>query len=378
MSGGVDSSAVCIMLQERGYEVVGVTMRTWDLESQFSSPQQRYPNFILEAKELAARLGIEHHVVDFRDSFKEVVVANFVDEYMNGRTPNPCVLCNPLFKFKMLMDFADTYNCSYISTGHYISLQEIAGKIYLVTGDDAKKDQSYFLWKLGQDVLRRSIFPLGAYTKKQVRQYLFDKGFVHKSADAESMEVCFIQGDYRDFLQKQLGDKKTAIKPGKFVNRSGVTLGTHKGVPFYTIGQRKGLEIALGHPAYVIGLNALKNTVILGPVEQLKKKYMLIEPPQFVDEKRWKQEKTIEVCIRYRSKPIPCSLEQVTDSLFLVTFEEEARAITPGQSTVFYVGKRVIGGAFIASQRGLGMYIADKERTNKSNHSEIINTRTIL
>lgn len=343
MSGGIDSSATCLMLQEQGYEIVGVTMRVWEDEPK-------------DAKILADRMGIEHHVADERIEFKDTIVKYFIDEYRQGRTPNPCVMCNPLFKFRMLLEWADKLDCQWIATGHYSRLEEKDGNIYIVAGDDDKKDQSYFLWRLGQHVLRRCMFPLGNYTKTQVREYLHEKGFEAKASEGESMEVCFIKGDYRDFLREHYPAIDEEIGQGWFVNSEGVKLGEHKGYAYYTIGQRKGLEIALGKPAYVLRINPQKNTVMLGDAEQLKMTDMLVEEPHIVNEQELFSCEHLSVRIRYRSKPIPCTVKKLDDGRLLVHFNEEASAITPGQSAVFYDGRRVLGGAFIASQRGIGMY----------------------
>ena len=359
MSGGIDSSATCIMLQEQGYEVVGVTMRTWDVASAFSSPEQEEPNFILEARALAERLGIEHHVADVREEFKQVIVKYFIDEYMQGRTPNPCVMCNPLFKERLLCEWADKTGCAWISTGHYCRLEERNGHQYIVTGDDMTKDQSYFLWRLPQEILQRFLFPLGNYTKQEVREYLKEKGFEAKAKGGESMEVCFIEGDYRDFLRQQVPDIDTKIGPGFFVDNKGVKIGQHKGFPYYTIGQRKGLGIALGHPAHVLRINAEKNTVMLGTADDLKAEYMLVEDVLITDMKELLACPNLTVRIRYRSKPIPCQVLPLENSQMLVHFLEDASAITPGQSAVFYDGQRVLGGAFIASQRGIYKVIAE-------------------
>ena len=359
MSGGIDSSATCIMLQEQGYEVVGVTMRTWDVASAFSSPEQEEPNFILEARALAERLGIEHHVADVREEFKQVIVKYFIDEYMQGRTPNPCVMCNPLFKERLLCEWADKTGCAWISTGHYCRLEERNGHQYIVAGDDMTKDQSYFLWRLPQEILRRFLFPLGNYTKQEVREYLKEKGFEAKAKGGESMEVCFIEGDYRDFLRQQVPDIDTKIGPGFFVDNKGVKIGQHKGFPYYTIGQRKGLGIALGHPAHVLRINAEKNTVMLGTADDLKAEYMLVEDVLITDMKELLACPNLTVRIRYRSKPIPCQVLPLENSQMLVHFLEDASAITPGQSAVFYDGQRVLGGAFIASQRGIYKVIAE-------------------
>ena len=182
MSGGIDSTATCLMLREQGYEIVGLTMWVWGDEP-------------VEARRLAESMGIEHHVADEREDFRRTIVQYFIDEYRAGRTPNPCVMCNPLFKFRILTEWADRLGCAYIATGHYTRIEEQNSKRYIVAGDDDKKDQSYFLWRLGQDVLRRCLFPLGEYTKLKVRDYLRDKGYTLKADEGESMEVCFIKGD---------------------------------------------------------------------------------------------------------------------------------------------------------------------------------------
>lgn len=362
MSGGIDSSAVCLMLLDEGYEVVGVTMRVWDLPRQFADTGQEYPDFIQDARALAARLGIAHYVADERTAFKDIVVRNFVDEYLAGRTPNPCVMCNPAFKFRVLAEWADKLGCDYIATGHYVRVKEEGGRYGLYCGVDGKKDQSYFLWRLGQEVLKRCIFPLGAFTKMQVREYLRDKGYTLKAEEGESMEVCFIKGDYRDFLREHSPEIDSEVGPGWFVNSEGVKLGGHKGFPYYTIGQRKGLEIALGKPAYVLKINPQKNTVMLGDAEQLKAGYMLVEEEKLIDEAEFFGSEELTVRIRYRSKPIPCTVKRLEDGRLLVRFLSEASAIAPGQSAVFYVGRRVVGGSFIASQRGIGMYIAENNK----------------
>ena len=361
MSGGIDSSASCIMLQEKGFEVVGVTMRTWDIPSHFSIPGQEQPDEIVEAQALAARLGIEHHVADVRKEFRQVIVQYFIDEYMRGRTPNPCVMCNPLFKERILCEWADRTGCAHIATGHYCRLEERNGLRYIVTGDDPTKDQSYFLWKLPQDILRRMMFPLGGMTKMQVREYLASKGFEAKARGGESMEICFIDKDYRDFLKEHCPNIDERIGPGWFVDEKGLKLGQHKGFAYYTIGQRKGLEIALGKPAYVLKINPAKNTVMLGDAEQLKTEYMLVEDVNAADIGELLSCPTLSVRIRYRSRPIPCQVIQLENGQLLVKFAEKASAIAPGQSAVFYDNNRVLGGGFIAFQQCLKKIAAENE-----------------
>ena len=354
MSGGIDSTATCLMLREQGYEIVGLTMWVWGDEPS-------------EARQLAQSMGIEHYVADERKAFREVIVRNFIDEYRQGRTPNPCVMCNPLFKFRILTEWADRLGCAYIATGHYTRLEDWNGKRYIVAGDDDKKDQSYFLWRLGQDVLRRCLFPLGEYTKLKVRDYLRDKGYTLKADEGESMEVCFIKGDYRDFLREHSPEIDTEVGKGWFVNAEGVKLGEHKGFPYYTIGQRKGLEIALGKPAYVLRLNARKNTVMLGDADDLDASHMLVSGMRMPEDGTW-DDGSLSVRIRYRSRPIPCTVRRVknlfpeeggSEELGLVRFKEKASAVTPGQSAVFYVGDKMVGGAYIGSQRGLQAYLED-------------------
>ena len=344
MSGGIDSTAACILLMEQGYEIIGVTLQVWG-----EAPA--------EAKVLANQLGIPHYIADEREEFKETVVKNFIDEYLDGKTPNPCVMCNPLFKFHVLKEYADRFDCDWIATGHYSVIEKRDNKVYLLAGNDDLKDQSYFLWRLSQDVLSRVLFPLGEYTKKEVRAYLAQKGFTQKAESGESMEVCFIKGDYRDFLKEHRPDIDKQIGKGWYVDTEGKKLGEHRGYPYYTIGQRKGLDIALGKPAYVLRINADKNTVILGDAEDLMNNFMLVEKEQLVDEESFFGNENITVRIRYRSKPIPCTVFRLPTGELLVRFAQEASAITPGQSAVFYDDKRVLGGAYIASQKGLAWIV---------------------
>lgn len=346
MSGGIDSTAVCNMLIEKGYRVVGLTLVTCD-------------SFLAAAEDAAAlaeRLGIEHHIADVRDEFRTMVVQPFIDSYLAGYTPNPCVNCNPAMKFRLLCEWADKLGCEKIATGHYVKIKTLDGKHYIVTGNDSRKDQSYFLWKLTQEQLSRCIFPLGEWDKEDVRGYLQAAGHQVLARGGESMEVCFISGDYRDFLRENIPNVDDVIREGFFVDVDGRKIGTHSGHPYYTIGQRKGLGIALGHPAYVIRINAAKNTVMLGNEEQLKTRCMLVEAPVWVDDA---PSAGLSVRVRYRSTPIACDAPvNVAEGLWLVRLHSEASAITPGQSAVFYVGNTLVGGAFIASQRGISQWIS--------------------
>ena len=357
MSGGVDSSATCLMLQEQGYEVVGMTMRVYDLPGQFKDGKDE-PEHVLSARDLAQQLGIEHHVADVREEFRQSIVQYFLDEYEHGRTPNPCVRCNRDFKFRLMREWADKLGCDYMATGHYVRMEKNEnGYAYLIMGDDIRKDQTYFLWRVPQETLKRCIFPLGTMQKPEVRAYLAEKGFTVRARQSESMEVCFIAGDYRDFLRENCPGLAERVKGGAYVNAAGKKLGTHDGVPFYTVGQRKGLGIALGKPAYVLRLNPDKNTIVLGEEEELLQQVFFCEDDNLVNEEAFFQSTALTVRVRYHSHPVACQVTRLEDGRLLVRTAEPVSAITPGQSAVFYVGSRLVGGAVIASQKGIGMYL---------------------
>lgn len=343
MSGGVDSSAVCVMLQEQGYEVVGATLRMWDRGNPDTEPP-----FIAEARALASRLGIEHHTIDIRKEFLPGVIQPFIDEYMRGRTPNPCVMCNPGFKWKYLLDTANKYNCDKVATGHYVRIAEVNGIYRIEEGVDKSKDQSYFLWGLTQEQLRRTIFPLGSFKKSDVKASMLQHGFPEKAEKKESMEICFIESDYRSFLRSMVNDIDQQVAGGYFVDSTGRKLGHHKGYPFYTVGQRKGLEIALGRPAYVIKINPFKNTVKLGEAEDLLCSAMTLERSVFADESVLGNP-DIMVRVRYRGKLIKIKSAVKEQDKLTVEFGEEASAVAPGQSAVFYIGEQVVGGGVISS-----------------------------
>lgn len=354
MSGGVDSSAVCMLLQEQGYEVVGLTLRMWDVPAHFISPQQEEPLHILEARELANRLGIEHHTLDIRQAFRNEVVQEFIDEYMRGRTPNPCVMCNRFFKWKYLIDEADRLQCRYVATGHYARIVERNGTPMLACGVDPKKDQSYFLWRLSKEQLARTLFPLGEWTKEDIKEYVRKKGFAQKSEKKESMEACFVPDDYRDFLRQMVPDLDSQVQGGYYVDEKGRKLGTHKGYPFYTIGQRKGLEIALGHPAYVVRINPTKNTIRLGNANDLLQTTAILSgvefDPQYIPQER------LSVRIRYRSNAVAATIEMLESDHAVVHFDAPVSALTPGQSAVIYDGDIVVGGGIIEENRLLKKY----------------------
>lgn len=350
MSGGIDSTMSAVLLQEQGYELVGVTYRTWDSMKESCIAKEKgccTIDAIMEAKHMAERLGFEHHIIDFREQFKDSVIQNFIDEYMSGRTPNPCVLCNATIKWGKLIEVADELGCDFIATGHYAQITEAQGHHFLHNAVDTHKDQTYFLWRINEKYLSRTLFPLGQYTKLEVRQMAKDRGFEKLSTKTESQEICFIPNDdYRDFLQKNVPDFNELCVPGHFVDMQGRKIGTHEGFPNYTIGQRKGLKVAFGEPRYVAGINAKKNTVKLGDRNDLLSTTLQARDCQFTDLESIQKNPRVMARIRYKSPATPATIE--TDGTKLkVQFDEPVWGITPGQSVVLYQEDRVVGGGVI-------------------------------
>ncbi|MCC6768260.1 MAG: tRNA 2-thiouridine(34) synthase MnmA, partial [Bacteroidia bacterium] len=267
MSGGVDSSVAAMMLHEQGYEVIGITMKTWDYAASGGSKKETgccSLDSINDARSLAVRFGFPHYILDIRGEFKGAIIDNFVDEYMAGRTPNPCVLCNTHIKWEALLKRANMLDCEFIATGHYAQSRFENGRYIVSKGLDQNKDQSYVLWGLTQDSLSRTRFPLGGFRKSEIRDMAANSGFVDLANKSESYEICFIPGnDYREFLKHRVDGLEERLAGGVFVDRKGNVLGKHQGYPFYTIGQRKGLDLAVGTPMYVLEIQPETNTVVL-------------------------------------------------------------------------------------------------------------------
>lgn len=350
MSGGIDSSIVCLLLMNQGYDVVGVTIRMWDSPRHFKEGGD-VPDYILSARRLAERLGIPHYVLDARESFKKEVVDYFTFEYLNGRTPNPCVRCNRMIKWKMMASFAEEMGCWYLATGHYAKIVHQNGNYYVSKGEDEQKDQSYFLWDVESSLWERVLFPLGGMKKEETRELAKKMGYTDLYTQKESMEICFVESDYRDFLRENCTEQLAQIGQGDYVDREGRKLGFHEGYPFYTIGQRKGLRIALGTPAYVLKINTLKNTVMIGEKSDIEVREMVVENFRITDKRDFSQ--TLQVQIRYRSSGKSAKITFVDDTLLLVEFEDVATAVTPGQSAVFYKDGVVLGGGIIGSDKSL-------------------------
>ncbi len=354
MSGGIDSTVTALMLHHEGYEVVGITMKTWDYTSSGGSKKETgccNLDSFNDARMAAVQHGFPHYILDIREEFGSFVVENFVDEYLAGRTPNPCVLCNTHIKWRALLKRADALGCDFIATGHYASVrQHENGRFVISKGVDETKDQSYVLWGLEQDLLSRTLLPLGTYRKTAIRQMAHDFGYPELAKKHESYEICFVpDNDYRGFLRRKVDGLEEKVAGGSFVNKEGKILGRHKGYPFYTIGQRKGLDITLGKPAYVTAIDPDTNTVVLGDEEDLEKEEMKVAKVNWIKYDGIPNAIEATTKIRYKDKGSHSIITPMGNDVS-VRFFEKAKGIAPGQSAVFYDGEDVIGGGII--QRG--------------------------
>ncbi|MGE3541346.1 MAG: tRNA 2-thiouridine(34) synthase MnmA [Candidatus Tectimicrobiota bacterium] len=348
MSGGVDSSVTAALLQEQGYEVIGVTMKLWEGPEAVAAQHKTCCTLddVSDARRVADRLGIPFYVVNFKAQFTEHVIDYFVAAYQQGYTPNPCAQCNRHLKFTALLQRARQLDADWVATGHYATIsRDTTGRYAIRRGLDAQKDQSYFLFDLTQEQLRHTMLPLGAYQKDVVRQ-LAARLRLTVAEKPESQEICFIpDGDYRTFLRPRLGAEATP--PGPIVDTAGKVLGQHQGVPFYTVGQRRGLGIAAAQPLYVTHLDTEHNTVVVGPraealcatfvVERLN--WMCLPPTQVLH---------TTVQIRYRHQPVPAEVSTLPANQARVVLSVPQFAVTPGQAAVFYDGDTILGGGWIA------------------------------
>jgi tRNA-uridine 2-sulfurtransferase len=354
MSGGIDSTVAALMLHNQGYEVVGITMKTWDYTNSGGSKKETgccNLDSFNDARMAAVQHGFPHYILDIRDEFGNFVVDNFVDEYLAGRTPNPCVLCNTHIKWRALLKRADALGCDFIATGHYGKVyQHENGRFVVSKGIDDTKDQSYVLWGLQQDLLSRTLLPLGGYRKTEIRQMAFDFGYPELAKKSESYEICFVpDNDYRGFLKRKVDGLEERVSGGLFVDKNGNVLGNHKGYPFYTIGQRKGLDIAFGKPVYVTAIEPETNTVVLGDEEDLEKEEMKVGKVNWIKYEGIDNKMDVLTKIRYKDKGSFSSIIPSGNDI-TVQFFEKAKGIAPGQSAVFYEGDDVIGGGIIQRQ----------------------------
>ena len=352
MSGGIDSTVSAILMHEMGYEVIGITMKTWDYANSGGTKKETgccSLDSINDAREVAVQLGFHHFIVDIREEFGDYVIDNFVDEYLAGRTPNPCVLCNTHIKWDAMLRRADALDCEFIVTGHYARINESDGRRYISKAEDLNKDQSYVLWGLGQECLERSMFPLSEYTKPEVRQMAYDRGFVNLSKKGESYEICFVpDNDYRGFLKRRLPALEKKVDGGHFIDKNGTVLGKHAGYPFFTIGQRKGLGLAFGKPMYVTEIIPKTNTVVLGDVEELLRNGMTVGKINAMKYAEIPSHFKAVTQVRYNDPGVLSTLNNKGDEVE-VLFQANVKGIAPGQSAVFYEGDDVIGGGIIWS-----------------------------
>jgi tRNA-specific 2-thiouridylase len=356
MSGGIDSTVVALMLHHEGYEVIGITMKTWDYATSGGGTSKKETgccniDSFNDARKAAVDHGFPHYILDIRDEFGDFVVENFVEEYLAGRTPNPCVMCNTHIKWRALLKRADALGCEFIATGHYAQIrQHTNGRFVTSKGLDETKDQSYVLWGLDQELLGRTIMPLGKYRKTAIRQMAIDLGYPELAKKSESYEICFVpDNDYRGFLKRRVDGLEDKVNGGWFIDKTGKKLGQHKGYPFYTVGQRKGLEIALGRPAYVTAINPDDNTVMLGEEADLDQNDMLVGKINWIKYEGITDGMEAITKIRYKDKGALSNLYN-SDNGLRIRFYENVKSIAPGQSAVFYEGDDVIGGGVI--QRG--------------------------
>ncbi|WP_346859204.1 tRNA 2-thiouridine(34) synthase MnmA [uncultured Draconibacterium sp.] len=339
MSGGIDSSVSALLLQDQGYEVVGVTFL-------FSGSDVKNHHFLSEAKQLAEHLKIKHLTVDLRDEFKTVVIKYFIDEYLKGHTPFPCAYCNPILKFKYLYKFAEIEKCEFIATGHYVKTGFLNGKKYLFQGVDPNKDQSFFLWGLERNIIDKLLFPLGEFEKTEIRKLAENRGFVSLSKKKDSLGICFIEGNnYREFLE----GAGIFSKPGNFVDENGAILGQHSGITNYTIGQRRGLGLNYNFPLFVAEIRLDANEIVLAKYEDLYRWKIVISDYYFVDNEIDICRRTLIVKVRYRLQETPCRLNILNETRAEVELLKPEAMIAPGQTAVFYDGTRLVGGGFIES-----------------------------
>ena len=335
MSGGVDSSVAAYLLKEQGYEVVGLTMSLFVSNSESGCTAT---NIIDDAKKVCDKLGIEHHVLDLRQAFKSHVIDNFINSYLNAETPNPCVECNKFLKFGLMWEEAKKLNCDFIATGHYASIKD--NKLCKI---DSPKDQTYFLYKINKELLPHILFPLQDFTDKdKIRNIASQIGLeVHDKKD--SQDICFIEGEYTNFLEQNI-DKLP--NKGNFILRDGTIIGEHKGIIYYTIGQRKGLGVSYKHPLYVININKETNDITLGTEEELTSKEITITNINLLVDNlpTYAQGK-----IRYRYELTPCSIKQIDNDTIIVTFDVPVKAATIGQSLVLYDNDICLGGGKITN-----------------------------
>jgi len=352
MSGGLDSSIAAMLLLEQGYELVGATFRTWDYISESCLNKNTgccSIEAIGDAAAFAESLGFSHHVLDLRNEFRNVVISNFVKSYVGGTTPNPCVICNAYIKWGLMLDFAHNQGCDFIATGHYAGIRQYGDRFVLINAVDNAKDQTYFLWQLTSEQLSKTLFPLHGLSKEKVRKIAFDEGLVSLSKKRESQEICFIpDNNYSGFIQKEFSTEVKDIGNGDVLDASGKIIGKHKGYFNYTIGQRKGLGVAVGRPVYVTAIDSFRNTITIGDKEDLLTQEIMVEDMNLNKFEEIPNEFSADVKIRYNTHRVSARIKKLKNGC-VVKFDTPVSAATPGQSAVFYQGDECIGGGVICN-----------------------------
>jgi len=354
MSGGIDSSLAAVMLHEDGYEVIGMTMKTWDYASSGGTKKETgccSLDSINDARNIAVSLGFPHYILDIREEFGDAVIDHFTGEYLEGRTPNPCVMCNTHIKWDALLKRADRLDCESIATGHYAHVRQDdgTGRFVISKGVDSLKDQSYVLWGVSQASLSRTKLPLGHLRKSEIRDMATERGFMELVTKSESYEICFVpDNDYRGFLKRRMPGLEAEVAGGHFVEEgTGRVMGKHQGYPFYTIGQRKGLGMAFGQPMFVTEIRKDTNEVVLGLDRDLYRDGMVVSKLNLQKYDRLNAPLETTTKVRYKHDGTPAMVTQTAHDRIEVNFHEGVSAIAPGQAAVFYEGDDVIGGGWI-------------------------------
>ncbi|SHH07020.1 tRNA 2-thiouridine(34) synthase MnmA [Tepidibacter thalassicus] len=349
MSGGVDSSVAAYLLKEQGYDVIGVTMKLWQDEDEELIEKEGgccSLSAVEDARRVADKIGIPFYVMNFKNVFKEKVINYFIDEYIKGRTPNPCIACNKYIKSGEFFERAKKIGCDYIATGHYakIEFDKKLNRYLLKKSITDAKDQTYALYNMTQYELKHTLFPLGYYTKEKIREIAEEIGLVVANKP-DSQEICFVKdNDYAKYVKEHSNRK---IKEGYFIDKDGNILGKHKGIINYTIGQRKGLGIALGKPMYVVDILPQKNAVVLGEHDEVFSKGLIASNVNFIPFDDIKEPIRVKAKIRYSAKPQDAVVYKEGNDKIKIVFDEKQRAITPGQSVVMYDNDVVVGGGII-------------------------------
>lgn len=348
LSGGVDSSVAAYLLKEQGYDVIGVTMQIWQEEDSCTLEENGGCcglSAVEDARRVAQKLDIPYYVMNFRKEFQKHVIDYFTTEYLQGRTPNPCIACNRYVKWESLLKRSLEIGADYIATGHYARVEQLPNGRYAIRNSvTAKKDQTYALYNLTQEQLSRTLMPVGAYTKEEIRKIAEEAGLpvAHKK---DSQEICFVpDNDYAGFIKNSTGQK---IPKGNFVLTDGKVIGEHQGIIHYTIGQRKGLNLSMGHPVFVTEIRPDTNEVVIGESEDLFVNTLLCDRVNFMAIEGLEGEIRLKAKIRYNHPGADCVISMAENGKVLVTFDQPQRAITPGQAVVFYQGEYVAGGGII-------------------------------